>query len=127
MTISVSAPCPLTIRPPFSRRTFTSPCASVPLVILLTEYSCSSVSLFTSCSIALKTASTGPLPAISMCCSILSIANVTAAMGCSPVSLVTFRETSCTRSLSVTIESLTKACMSSSKTSCFLSAKALKR
>lgn len=36
-TMSVSAPSPLTIRPPRSRRTVTSPWDSVPVVIALTE------------------------------------------------------------------------------------------
>ena len=35
--MSVSAPCPLTMRPAFAKRTVTSPCESVPLVIALTE------------------------------------------------------------------------------------------
>ena len=37
MTISVSAPLPLTIRSFRDRRVVTSPCASVPVVIALTE------------------------------------------------------------------------------------------
>ena len=36
-TMSVSAPWPLTMRPPLVNRTVTSPCESVPLVILFTE------------------------------------------------------------------------------------------
>lgn len=35
--MSVSAPCPFTMRPSFASRTVTSPCESVPLVIALTE------------------------------------------------------------------------------------------
>ena len=33
------------MRPPLDRRTVTSPCASVPLVMLFTEYNCSSAPL----------------------------------------------------------------------------------
>jgi hypothetical protein len=35
--MSVSAPTPLTIRPPFASRTVTSPCDSVPWVTAFTE------------------------------------------------------------------------------------------
>ena len=35
--MSVSAPTPLTMRPPFDRRTVTSPCDSVPVVTAFTE------------------------------------------------------------------------------------------
>ena len=45
--MSVSEPWPLTMRPPLDRRTVTSPWASVPLVMLFTEYSCSSAPLWT--------------------------------------------------------------------------------
>jgi hypothetical protein len=43
-------------------RTVTSPCASVPLVMLLTEYSSRSVPVCKMLSIALNEASTGPPP-----------------------------------------------------------------
>lgn len=54
--------CPLTMRPPFSRRTVTSPCASVPVVMLLTEYNSKVEPVWTKDSMALKLASTAPLP-----------------------------------------------------------------
>src|SRR5690554_593577 len=94
MMISVSEPTPLTIRPPRSRRTVTSPWASVPLVMLLTEYSCRLQPESTRDSIALKVASTGPLPSASTVCSSQSTVRVSFALGTTPVSEQTCMQTS---------------------------------
>ena len=113
--MSVSAPCPLTIRPSLDTRTVTSPCESVPLVMLLTEYSSRSVPVCRRLSIALNEASTGPPPVAVALCSTPSTARVTCAFGISPVSEQTRRYRNFTRSFSaVRLASVTSACKSSS-------------
>ena len=112
----------------FLSLTVTSPCESVPLVMLLTEYNCSSVSLLIMVSIALNVASTGPLPSASPVASSPLTVKTIKACGTSPVSEQTFKDTSLTCSFSSTVpESVTSACKSSSKISCFLSARSLNR
>src|SRR5213075_2382531 len=127
-TMSVSAPTPFTTRPPFARRTVTSPCDSVPVVTALTENSSSSAPLFAIVSIALKVASTGPSPCDSARFSAPFDLSTTVACGRSPMPLAWLMVTRCQCSSVVRPASCaTSACRSSSKISAFLSARSLKR
>ena len=92
----------------------------------LTEYSIISAPLFTWASMALKEASTGPLPSDWLRTSWPSTVKTICACGCSPVSLRCDRETKPYFSFSgVTLSSLIRAMMSSSKISLLRSAKSL--
>ena len=115
------------MRPPCSRRTLTSPKASVPWVTLETEYSCRFISTSTKELIALKVASTAPAVCAVAVFSSPSIESTTVAEFCSPVSVHTFSDTNLIASFSSVCVSDTSACRSSSKISCFLSANSLKR
>ncbi len=126
--MSVSEPEPFTAMPSRARRTLTSPCASVPPVMLCTEYSCSCAPEFTIASMALKVASTEPSPSAVALRSSPSTTSDTVACGVSPISAHAFMPTSLMRSLAwLRSMSVTSAIRSSSKISRFLSASSLKR
>ena len=96
--------------------------------MLLTEYNSKIASDFTNCSIAFKLASTAPPPSELPVTSLLAMRKVTVALGISPVSEQTFKAINLTCSSSaLKPASEIRACKSSSKISCFLSANCLKR
>src|ERR1041384_2622345 len=126
--MSVSAPTPLTMRPPFDRRTGAPPGDAVPCGTALTWSSSSSAPLFARLSIALKVASTGPSPCESARFSTFFSVRTTEAWGFCPTPLAWFMVTSCQCSSVAAPASCATSCIrSSSKISAFLSARSLKR
>ena len=127
--MSVCAPWPLTIASPRRSRTVTSPWASVPEVMLLTEYSCSSDSVATISSMARNEASTGPLPGALPRYSRPPRRSTTCATGVSPSLERTSRSASwySASAGAAAPPSSTSITRSSSTISCLRSASSLKR